>query len=510
MGYSRTKSVAYNAFWGCFSTAFNMILSFISRTVFIYTIGVEYLGINALYANILGVLCFSELGIGTAIIYSLYKPIASGSDEKIQALMGLYKTMYYYIAFIILILGILLIPVLPHIVTTQIEVSDIIIFYSIFLFNTVSSYLFSYKYGFVYASQKNYIISIWNSLFNILVISAQIFALLLFREYVLYLITQAVFQLIQKIGLNFYLNSKFPILCKKADLPLPLEEYNKIKNNVKSLIIHKIGEVSIYQTDNIIISYFINVAAVGILSNYNLVISTISGFIIIVFNSVTSSLGNLIATENKEKQYEIFEVYTFLAFWIYGCISVCLITYFQPFITLWIGSKNCLDFVSVTLILCNTYMVGQRLAVVNMKTAGGIFSADKYVSLVQGGLNLLISLILVQFYGLLGIFAGTVISGLFSSICMPWICIRRMFPGKVWQYFKKYLYFLSVVSCTAIVSLYSVRNLNSITESWYSLTLFAVFTFLFCNLSFSVCCFRFQEFNFSVKLIKKILPFKNL
>jgi len=338
--YSRTTSAAKNIVWGYIGNFATMITSFLSRTVFIYTIGVTFLGINGLFLNILGVLSFSELGIGTAMNYSLYKPVAEGDTEKIKSLMHLYRSAYRLIALVVTVFGLVLLPFLPYIIKGEEGIRYIPIYYLIFLFNTVSSYFVTYKYGLINAEQKGYLLTNINSISSFAIALIQIFVLLIFRNFLLYLLVQAVAQLIQKVFTASYINKKHPYLSEKNVQKLEDSEKQALKTNVKALIVHKIGDISVYQTDNILISAFINVTLVGLISNYNLLLSTVTGFSSIIFNSLTAGFGNIIATESKEKQLQIFNVYHFLGFWLYGFIAICFIVLVQPFITLWIGADK--------------------------------------------------------------------------------------------------------------------------------------------------------------------------
>lgn len=504
---SRTKNTAKNIMWGYAANILTMILHFVSRTIFIHTIGVSYLGINGLFTNVLGMLSLTELGVGTAIGFSLYKPVAEGDRERVRTLMQLYKKAYHLIAIIVAVIGLAIIPLLRFMVNAFEEIQNVYIYYIIFLFNTVSSYFVSYKYGIVNAEQKGYIINNLNSMFTIVITAIQSVALILFHNYLVYLLVQAGIQLLQKVAIGIYLNKRYPYLGGKDIQPLPKEETEKIKKNVFSLILHKIGEVSIYQTDNIIISTFISTIVVGYVSNYNLIITSISSFITIIFNSVTASFGNLVALENKEKQLDVFNAYNFLGFWLYGFVSVCYFVLFTPFITIWIGDSYLIDDFSLVLIIANQYLTGQRLTVNNVKAAGGVFSQDKYVSLIQGGINLVVSLVLVYFIGLPGVYIGTVVSGLFANIVRPRIVYRTMFEKSSRSYFLKFITYFSVTTLTAVVAKLIFAPLLE-NASWFMFFVWAVLCALFVNVIFAILFFKTKEFREILTRIKGMLKRK--
>lgn len=504
MSRSRTSLAATNIFWGYIGNILTMLMSFATRTVFIYTVGITYLGINGLFTNVLGVLSFTELGIGTAMNFSLYKPVAQNDTEKIKSLMSLYRSAYRVIALTVTVLGLLLLPALPFIIKGGEGIENLRVFYLLFLFNTVSSYFVTYKYGLINAEQKGYILTNINSGFHIVILIVQIIVLAVFRNFLAYLLAQAVFQLIQKVVTVIYIDKKYPYLKDKNAGKLSDQEIKKIKANVKALIIHKFGDISVHQTDNIIISAFINVAVVGLVSNYNLLISTISVFLNVIFNSFTAGFGNLIATETKERQLEMFTAYHFLGFWIFGFTTVCFIVLIQPFITLWIGGDKLIDNLSMILIMANHYFMGQRITLNNFKIAGGVFKEDKFISILQSVVNLIVSIVLVRWIGLPGIFIGTVIQGLISNILRPAVVYRVMFNGGALGYYKDFLKYLGVTAlATAVMLFISSLLLKTITVR--NFIIMVILTAVLPNILFCGLFWRNKSFKIILNKIKFIL-----
>lgn len=432
---SRLNMSLKNAFWSYFSMLISLIIQFISRTVFINYLGENYLGVNGLFSNVLGVLSFAELGIGTVMNFSLYKPVAEGDKEKIKTYMFYYKWAYSAIAAIIAILGILLIPFLGYLIKDPGNIGNVTLYYLIFLFNTVTSYFVSYKYSLVNAEQKNYIYTNINLLISLTSTILQIISLMLWQSYLGYLLVAAVFGLFQKIFISKYLDNLHPYLKDPKVSKLSKQDEKTLITKVRALIIHKIGDVSVHQTDNIIVSAFVSLKMVGLISNYNLIINTISNCINVLFSSVTGSLGNLIATESKVKQYEIFCTYRFIGFWFYGFSSIALMTLLSPFITLWIGSTMIVDDLVVGLIILDYYMLGHRICLNNFKSAAGTFEPDKYIALIQAIVNLVLSIILVNLIGLPGVYWGTVIQGLISNVAKPILVYKSLFSVSSKAYF---------------------------------------------------------------------------
>ncbi|NCD19454.1 MAG: polysaccharide biosynthesis protein [Actinobacteria bacterium] len=432
---SRLDFAKRNVRYGYLATFVAIILGFVSRTVFIQELGINYLGVNGLFTNVLGILSFAELGIGSAMNYSLYKPVAENDTKTIRSLMQFYKRVYRVIALAVTVLGMSLLPFLDRLVTDPGDVGDIAVYYVIFLFNSVVSYFVVYKLSLINAEQKNYVVSNFNTAASLITVSAQIIALVLFGSYLGYLLVMAAMRVSQQIALNIFLNRRYPSLLKGPADPLPREQLSNIKTNIAALVWHRIGDISVHQTDNIVISAFINVATVGLVSNYNLIITSVTTLINVAVTSVISSFGNLFAVESRERQYEVFKVYRFIAFWAYGFSAIALFTLLTPFIVLWLGSDFVIAEVVILLIVANFYMLGQRIVVNNIKSAAGFWGPDKYLALIQAGVNLIVSVALVREIGLIGVYIGTITQGLLATIIKPVLVYRRLFHVPSRAYF---------------------------------------------------------------------------
>lgn len=506
---TRLKMTAKNAFWSYFSMGASFVLQFISRTVFIYFLGEGYLGINGLFTNVLGVLSFAELGIGTAINFSLYKPVAEHDVDKIKSYMYYYKWAYRAIALIVCVLGIALIPFLDILVTDPGNVGNITVYYCIYLFNTVTSYFVSYKYSLVNAEQKNYIYTNVNLIINASTIVVQIISLVIWENFLVYLLVAAGFGIFQKIFVSIYFDKLYPYLRDKNVKKLSKDEKNTLVSKVKALVIHKIGDVSVHQTDNIIVSAFVSTKMVGLLSNYNLIINTVSNCINILFNSVTGSLGNMVATETKEYQYQVFKKYRFVGFWFYGFTAIALSILMSPFITLWIGDRMVVDTLTINLIVLDYYMIGQRICLNNIKSAAGVFEPDKYVALLQAVVNLVTSILFVKLIGLPGVYVGTIIQGTLSSILKPVLSYKILFDKSSRYYFIDSIrYGSAVLFAYAICFFLSQRILADITIINFGIMIILVA--LIPNIIFALVFHKDKEFKYLVEIAKNILYKKKL
>lgn len=449
----RVQSAAKNIAFGQIGNFITQILGFVLRSVFIAHLGDTLNGVNALYTSILSVLSMAELGIGTALNYSLYKPVAEKDYEKIKSYMQLYKKAYCVIGLVIAVIGLAISPFLPYLVKQPegVTVRDLTLYYYIFLFNTVSTYFVAYKYSLVNAEQKNYIQTNVITITKMITVSLQIIVILTTGNFYLYLLTAAAVELLQKIFVSLYLNKRYPYLKDKNVTKLSKEETGEIVSKTKALVFHKVGDVARLQTDSMIISGFINVTLSGFVDNYNMILNSVANVVNIIFNSVLSSFGNLIATESKEKQYQIFKVYRFAACWIYGFSAVGFSLLLTPFITLWLGETKTLAYAVVLCILVDYYFKGDRIVLSNFKTAAGVFEQDKYLALIQGGVNLIISVVLVQKIGLVGVYIGTIISGLIANVTKPVIIYKVILQKDVKEYFRDSVKYFVVIAAVFVL-----------------------------------------------------------
>ncbi len=444
-------------------------LSFVSRTVFIYYLGAEYLGYSGLLNNIFGFLSIAELGIGTAITFSLYEPLAQKDYHKVSILMSLYKRCYYLIALFILILGILFLPFLDFFIQSSQRPDNLEIIYFLFLLNIVINYFFSYKIALLGADQRGYKIVHIQIIGNIATIFMQIVSLCVFQNYIIYLIVQIIFSNLSLIIQASYVEKMYNIdfncrekLCK--------EDKKEIIKNIKSLLILKLGDVCVNSTDNLIISKFINLSTVGVYSNYIMIRDMVNGYIKSVFSNMTSSFGNLVVSDSKEKQLAMFENLLFLSFWIYCFEAVCLFVLYNPFMRLWLNNENFIFSIDVVfLIVINNFFTGMRIPLITIKNAAGLYYEDRVVPFVFAIVNLVVSLFLVKKIGIAGVIIGTII-GSFSLAdwYRPKVIYNRLFNKSLKVYLSKYIKYILL----AIFEMFIAYQIASIKVSDFLVTQF--------------------------------------
>lgn len=507
----RVRQAGKNIFFGYISNFIILAMGLLQRDVFIRTLGKTLLGVNSLYTDILSMLSLAELGIGSALNYSLYKPVANGDQEKIKSYMQLYRKAYLAIAGVIGGIGLALAPFLPYLIRESdrgaISVRELTVYYLIFLFNTVSTYFVAYKYSLANAQQRNYIQTNIATVTKIVTVLAQILILYLTRNFLLYLLIQAAVELIQKIFVKLYFDRLYPYLRERKVRKLEKQETDIVAAKTKALMLHKIGDVARLSTDNVIITYFMNVDWVGIVGNYTMIITYATNFFSVIFNSVISGFGNLVATESREKQYAMFKVYRFFACWLYGFAAVGFWLLLTPLVTeIWLDESWGLGQTVLTLILVDLYFKGGRVVLVNFKIAAGVFEQDKYLSLAQGLVNLVLSIIGIQYIGLAGVYVGTVVSGLMANLIQPVIVYRDCFGRSAWTYFMDAVKYIAVITGVVLLMI----PVKSIWMQRVDLLTFAgmvILVTIVYNAAFLLVFGRTAEFAYLWALLKRKAPF---
>lgn len=431
----RTKKSAINMITALISQFIIILLGFISRRVMIDSIGVEYLGINGLMNNILTILSLAESGIGVAMIYALYKPLADNDIPKIKALMNFYKNTYRLLAIFTALIGLSILPFLDYFMKDN-TVENASIIYLMFLFSSVSSYLYSYKISMNNADQNKYLSTIFNTVTQILVLIIKVLILYLTENYILFLSIDIGSTLIKNIIFSRMMDKRYPYLKEKSKDKLDNQTREALYTNIKSLFFGKIGYILSTSSDNLVISSMINVKTVGLYSNYTTLTSSVTGFVGVFISSISASIGNLMAKESKDKVYEIYKISSFINFWLYGFSSICLFCLSEPFIALWLGEEYIMGKGVLILIVLNFLIGGLMAPIDSIKSAAGLYKPDRFVPIIAAVVNLSLSIILVKSFGLSGVFIGTLISTLlFSFWIKPMLVYKHIFKRNVLEYF---------------------------------------------------------------------------
>lgn len=505
MKTSRIKNVLHNMWEGTFFQIVSFIMGFVSRTIFIRILSAEYLGINSLFTNILTILSFAELGIGHAIIFNLYKPIKENDEKKINALLNFYKRVYFLIGLVIIVVGIILTPFLPNLISKMPNIDEnIYLIYLMFLFDTAISYFFTYRLSIITADQKNYIVVRVTQCFKLIQIVVQMSILFLTHNYYLYLAIQLSNTLITFLYLSYKSKKMYPFTKKLGKENVSKTEKNKIFKNVKALFINKFSSVILNGTDSIIISKYIGIYILGLYSNYLLIISAITQVLSQLLNSFTASIGNLNTEKEIEKKEKIFNMLYYFTILIFGVIGICLYVLFNDFITIWLGESYLLSKLTVGAIVLHFYVNGVQFSTFTYRQTAGLFREYKYFPILAVILNISLSIILAKYIGIAGVFFATSISRLATAGWIdPIVVFKNVFKKKSISYFIKYLYYIIVVLISlTITSLIS----NIINASDIKLFIAKGFiTFIAASLCIILFTLKTKEFREIYNLVKEFI-----
>ncbi|MCR4652988.1 MAG: hypothetical protein K5744_04755 [Eubacterium sp.] len=435
---SRLKQSTKNFVSGSVYHVVTMLLNFVSRTVFIHTLGVEYLGMNGIFSDVLNLLTMADLGFSTAMAYSFYKPLAEGDKERITDLVSFYRTIYNFIAFLITVAGLLCVPFLKYIVHTEKEVPHLVIYYLISLAGVICSYLFVYKSTLLTADQKDYMLVRVRTVVSLIVTLAQLLGLLIWKNYILYLLTGVLYQVLCNTLVTWKANRVYPYLKRIRKRKLDDEELKKgIFENMKSVFIYKVSETCFSSTDNILISMLVGTAAVGLYSNYLMLGSKLLLMEQIIFASMTASIGNVVASENDSKRYEVFQELQSLSYIFSGVIVCGYCLLIHDFIYVWIGPEFQLSGLLILAVTLNTYMCCVLQPMWCFRDATGMYKRIKYTMLLGAILNIILSLILGRLLGIAGIIFASAISRVASYVWYePKLLFREFFGKGCGGYFR--------------------------------------------------------------------------
>lgn len=500
MKINRKKNASLNIIYGLILKLIQIFVPFIIKSIMVRTMGFEYLGLSSLFTSILSVLNLTELGVGSALVFSMYKPIAEDNKSMICALMNLYKLYYRVIGLIILVVGLILSPFLPYLVTGDLPADvNLYTLYYLNLASTVLTYwLFSYKNCLLNAHQENnidYKVSTGVTLFQYV---AQIIVLIWIRNYYIYLIVMLVCVVLKNCLTALIVNKKYPYY--RAYGKINKSEQNKINKRIADLFTGKIGSVVTNSVDSIVISSFLGLTALSIYSNYYYIFTACVTMVAILFSAVLAGIGNSLIVDSKEKVYDDFKCATLIISWIAGFISCCLMCLFQPFIKWWMGENALLPLSCVILFAVEFYIYEMVVLCVTYKDAAGIWHEDRFRPLIGAVINLCLNIILVKPMGTAGVILATVVS--FAIINFPWL-IHNIFSIIFKRSSKEFVLIVlkySVITLVATMVSYFLCNFFRM-DGLIGLIINGLICLLVLNGLFFICVYKTTEFSHAKRLI---------
>lgn len=506
----RKEKILKNSILAVVQKIVEVLLAFIFRTVLINSLGVKYLGISGLFTNIFSILSLMELGIGSTIVFLMYKPINDKDYETLKSLLRLYSRFYNTVALLISIIGILLIPFLPRIINDYNNLDiNLIPIYLLTLANVVASYLLAYRRSLLEADQKAYINSINYSVYNIIATVLKIVALVLFHNYILTLVIVFVCTVMSNISIYIKTNKLYPFLKDKNVLKLNKEKIKEIYLRMIASTMHQIGNIIVTSTDNILISAFIGIAEVGMYSNYSMMTNIIYSTFSLIFCSITANIGNIIIQETKENIKNVFDNLFFVNYYMYfvSCPIFCAVV--NNLISIWIGEEFVFNIWITIAITVSLYVMGMRHTIVTFINSSGLNYNTRYKAFLEALLNLIISIILVKLCGIIGVIVGTIISFLLISVWFePYVLFKHIFKDGLLKYYLKYIIYaiMVIISTVGLYFIISMFNNNNL----LNLILQLIFSFVYSNVLFVLIFFKTKEFKYYINIVKDlVLKFLN-
>lgn len=499
---SRKSNSIRNMFYAIGTYIITVLLAFVERKIFVRSLSEVYLGLNGVMTNVLSILAISELGFGEAIMFSLYKPIRERDNDKITALLYLYKKTYLVISAVIVVAAIIFAPFIPNFVEKSgLPSREIYLAYTLFVLSTLASYFGAHRRSIIIAYQKRYIVSAVHCICRCLMYIAQIIFLIYSRNYYVYLITVVLAALVESLALFRIAGQKYPVVRRKDIVLIPNEEKKEIYKNIAAMAMHKIGGTLVTSTDNLLISKMVGVVEVGLYSNYILLRTTIYTVTHSIYKAIIASMGDL-GNDNKEYAEKIFKRINFGSGILFGWCSICLLCLYDDFITLWLGERFLLDRFTVVLIVVSFYLTCMREPVIMTRDAFGLFWKDRWKPVAEACLNLIISIVCALRIGLPGIVIGTIVSTLLTCFWVePYILYKYGFEKNSLQYFIHYLKYF-IISLIGFVISYTLCKAVNNTNIFTFLVKCLICTII-PNVIFIILTFKTEECQYYFGLFKK-------
>ena len=487
MKIQRTKNAARNIAYDGLFRVVSMLAPFFLRSIMLRYLGVEYLGLNGLFRSILSFLNLAELGVGSAMVFSMYKPIAEDDADTICALLRLYRRLYRVIGLVIAAAGLALTPFLRALVKSGVpDGIDLVVLYFLNLGSTVLSYwLFAYKNSLLTAHQRGDIASRIKLVIHLIEYALKSIVLIVLRNYYFYLIVQLLAQAAENVVTAYWVGRLYPAFAPRGELPAA--QTRDISRRVRDLFTAKFSHVISQSADTLVISAFLGLSALAHYQNYYFIIFSLLGFLDVVISACVAGVGNSLVTESMEKNYRDLRRFSLLFGWLMGVSTAMLLCLYQPFMQLWMGEEHLLATGHVLCFALYYYSVGMNRIINMFKDAAGIWHRDRFRPLTAALVNLALNLATVKTLGLFGVLLSTVVSIVIVQI--PWLLhnlFSEIFPREhLWEYTRDFclLALAALISCAAAWFLCSLCSLGL----WMSLLACALISFSVPNLVFLLC-----------------------
>lgn len=502
---SRTGNSLRNAITAVGGTIARMGSRFLTQTTLIYCLGAEYIGLQGFLQNIVGFLSITELGLGVAVVYSLYKVLADADERHVAAIMNLYKRLYWYIGLVVLGISIILVPFMPYLVKNLNEFSGFWYAYCLYVLDTLLTYwFFSYRNAILQADQKQYIFNLINLGIQVSTAVTQVVVLFMTHDFLAFICMSILCKSLGNCYLKVCTDHMYPYLLSPRIPRVPNEIISSIKKNVKAIVIYNGGYKINVVLDTMLISYYLNIATVGKYSNYYLIFSAFTSLITAFFSAFTASLGNLHIKDSPDKNEFIFRCLNLVNFILAGIVGVTVAVCLGDFISIWIGSSYRFDAYTHYFLIFTFFSDLLGCVILQFRNAYGLFDKGKYRPLIGAILNASISMYLAPEYGVIGITLGTLISSYLTFWWFDsWLIYHYGFHKSVFRYYAQYIFDLFYITAIGSVLVY----VNTVISAQVTFINLLIKTCLILIIIIALLGFRYYrkpEFQYLVKLSKNV------
>ncbi len=497
----RTKRSIINVLTTVGTNFIILFTAFAVQRTLVITMGTDYNGVNGLFSSILSMLSLTDMGIGTAIICHMYKPVAERNFNRINSLLRFYKLCYIGISGMIMVIGLAISCFLPELIGETTIHDNIYLIFGLFLFDCLCTYFLAYRKSLLYADLMSHVADLIYFAVYLVQNVLQIYVLLVFRSYILFLIIKSLGKIVANIFISVYIRNKYPFIKTKRINPLDKETQKDIFQKVRGLIFHKMGKILVTGSDSLVITGVLGIAAMSLYTNYHLIISGVLALFIRIFETLTNSVGNFLIHSTQEGRLDIYKKIDFLNFWCFGCMTIGMYAVIQPLVLLWMGEAFLLDKQVIFVLAVNFYLEGARASVATFKESAGIFHPDRRIPLIEALFNLAFSIIFARSLGMAGVFLGTVFSsGIVFLYSYPRYVCRPLFGMNYWEYVSGFLKHLSVILAALLLTEGCIRCLET-WNPWIRFLLSGTLAVLIFHGIFFVIYGRCEELKYYIKLL---------
>lgn len=504
MKIDRTKNARNGIAVGMVLRVYQTVVPFLMRTAMIHFMGVEYSGLNSLFSSVLHILNLAELGVGAAMVFSMYKPIAQDDTRRICALMHLYRRYYRLIGLVILAGGLLLTPFIPKLINGDIPHElNVYYLYWLNLGATVLTYwLFAYRNCLLQAHQRIDTTGMITLISSTIQYLLQFIVLVFLKDYYLYVIVML---------LSAIVNNCITALVTKKMYPqyrpveaLDMSEISVINGKIRDIFFGKLGSVVVNHADTVVISSFLGLSMLAIYQNYYFIMSSVFAVIEMILASIMAGLGNSFVTESLDKIKADLMKISFLYLWLIGVCCCCFIGLYQPFMEIWMGKELMLGFgVVICLVMYFCVYTFTRLLSI-YKDAAGLWHEDRFRPLISAGVNLMLNLLTVRVWGIYGVVLSTVVS--MGVISIPWILhilFSRVFNRAALAEFLRQVLLFAAMTVMAGVFVYLICMLIPF-DSWMRLFACMMVCVIVPNILYFGFMRRSKQFQSSLWVLDKM------